>query len=110
MATNQYVRLFEKRNLYASETSDPVDFGAYKTICAQIRVIKQGSAGTVELQHAATSEAAAFKTLGSSVALTSVGTNDIQYHTNFLRYVRWAASSSVAGEPIIVIDVIAKET
>lgn len=105
---NQAYRMLDRRVITPNETSEILDLGPFKTLCVSIWVAAAGSAGTIELQHAAISEPNAFTTVGSAVNLNATGVN-VQYHTSFLRYVRWLSSGAVAGSPEVVIDVIAKE-
>jgi hypothetical protein len=105
---NQAFRILQRRVVRSDETSEVSDLGPYKSISASIRVAVAGSAGTIELQHAATNEPTAFKTIGTAVNLNATTVN-VQYHGAFLRYMRWLASGGVGGSPEVVIDLIGKE-
>lgn len=105
---NQYIRMMEKREVFIGEAGSPIDLGAYKSVVAQIRVLSAGSGGTLCLQHAAKAEGSAFKNLGDPANLNGT-TNDVQAHTDFLRWVRFLADDNVAGNPIACIDIVAKE-
>jgi len=108
---SRYVRLLDPTVLVASSSQakeDVVDLGAYTTLVAHVRVLKAGGAGNVFLQHAAVNEVDAWVTLaGTTVALN--GTGGVVSATNFLRYVRWATDALVAGAPVALIDIVAKE-
>ena len=84
------------------------DAGAYSTLEIHVRILKSGSAGNLKLQHAAVNEEDAYIDLGTaSWAVTGSG-GHISI-SNFLRYVRWVCDGSVAGNPVIMIDIVAKE-
>ena len=50
----------------------------------------------------------AWLNLGANVA-TGGTTNNFQSHSNFLRYIRWVPDGAVAGDPVAIIDLVAKE-
>lgn len=105
-----YIRLLDPRVLGAGDTQDSKDAfdgGGYSKLELQCRILKSGSAGSIKLQHAAVNEEDAYIDLGSAswVATGSGGHISI---SNFLRFIRWAADGSVAGNPVVMIDLIAK--
>jgi len=107
---SRMIRMLPRRVVKQAETSEIADLLEYKTICAQIRVPTAGvTTGTIELQHAAVCAPSAFVTLGSAVTLLTAGTNNVQYHTSFLRYLRWRVSDTIGGSPEVIVDIIAKE-
>lgn len=107
-----YHRLLPITSLTASQvqTRDEVlDIGAYRVLEIQVRVISAGTAGNLKLQHAAVNEPDAFKDLsGASFALTPAS-NQVMSISNFLRYLRWVTDNGVAGGPVALIDIVAKE-
>lgn len=87
--------------------SEVGDFGASKELDIIIRVLKAGTAGTIELQHAVVNETSGFMQLASTVVnLNAAGSTFVQV-TAFTRYVRWIVQG-VAGSPVVRIDLIAK--
>jgi hypothetical protein len=106
------VRLMEPQSPAAStkqSRTEAQDFGAYRTLQVQPRVLKAGSGGNISLEHAAVNEEEAYTTIsGTSVALNATSNTPITV-SNFLRWVRWATDGSVAGTPLVLIDIIAKE-
>lgn len=113
---SMYVRLLDPQALSASKESpreQVIDFGAYKQLNVDVRVIKAGTgtaAGTIKLQHAAVNEPDAFRNLtNASWVIDSTGTGGYLEITAFLRFVRWVTDSNVAGSPVVLIDVMAKE-
>ncbi len=60
------------------------------------------------LEHAAALDADAWIALASTVSL-STPSNTLVTVSNFLRYIRVITSSDVAGDPVALIDIIAKE-
>jgi hypothetical protein len=107
--SNQSFRILDRRVIRSDETSEIIDLGAFRTLCVCIRVaVGGGGGGTIELQHAAIAEPSAFTPLGNTVNLIDPTVN-VQTQTGFLRYIRWLASSNIAGSPEAVIDIIAKE-
>ncbi len=108
-----YTRILRARPLTSAttpDTSESFDAGGYRVLDVQTRVLNAGSAGTVKLQHAAVNEDAAFKDLSGFTAVNLNATaNDFQEVTSFLRWVRWATGTAPTGNPVAVIDIVAKE-
>jgi hypothetical protein len=100
--------LIRRRLVLVSETGESIDLGAYKSIGGQIIIHEIGSGGSIGLEHSATNKSEAFTTLGNTVTLTTIA-NDVQNHTNFLRFVRYVTDGSVAGNPIVSLHIVAKE-
>ena len=100
--------LVQRREVGVGEAGESIDLGAYCSVGGQMIVHVAGSGGSITLEHSATSRDSGFTTLGSTLTLTTTA-NNVQHHTNFLRYVRWLADDSVAGNPIVSIHIIAKE-
>jgi len=108
---SQYRRLLDPRVILADEVQDlkdAFDGGAFTKMELQCRILKAGSAGSVKLQHAAINESGAYIDLVSASWAVG-GAGGYVSIPSFLRYVRWAADSSVAGGPVVMIDIIAKE-
>lgn len=108
---SQYHRLLDPRVLYSNDVQDlreAFDAGAFKTLEIDIRILKSGSGGNLKLQHAAVNEPGAYRDLnGTSVAVT--GTGNYVSVANFLRYIRWICDGAVAGDPVGLIDIVAKD-
>ena len=91
------------------------DLGAYKELNVIVRVLKLGTgtdAGNkIYLEHAATNEEGAFIAIDSASWVTHSTADAISYLqiTGFSRYVRWVSGDQVAGGPVALIDVVAKE-
>lgn len=108
--SSYYKRLLDTRTINANEKSAPqdvMDVGAYTKMEIQPRILKAGTAGTLYLEHAAVLEEEAFAQLGT-VPPGATSNTPLSY-TNFLRFLRWRSSSDVAGSPLGLVDVIAKE-
>jgi len=113
MANNQAVKLLNRETVTANQVGPAVDLGAFNILNYQIRVHKAASAaGTIKLEHAAVDEDLAFGELVSAVSLTAVSEAGTTGNVpNFLRFVRYKASSDVSsGGAVVSIDIIARET
>lgn len=109
---SQYLRILPITGLTASQkqaNADIIDVGAYTTLEFQARVLKAGGAGNVFVEHAAVNEPDAFTALSGATWSLSATSNTLVSVTHFLRYLRWVTDSGVAGSPIALIDLIAKE-
>ncbi|MCB9780607.1 MAG: hypothetical protein H6742_18715 [Alphaproteobacteria bacterium] len=108
---NQYHRLLDARTLQADWTQDreeAFDGGAYRIIEAHCRSLKNGSAGNIKLQTAAVNETDAWVDI-SGAAWAADGTGPrLIYAEHYLRYIRAAADGSVAGDPVVLIDIVVK--
>lgn len=108
---SQYKRLLAPTTLTASmeQPHDMIfDAGGFETLNVEFRVLKAGSEGDVQLQHAATSEEPnSWINLGSPVDVAAAG-NTYAHISSFLRFLRWVATSDVAGSPVVQIDIVAK--
>ncbi len=110
MATSEYFRLLDPLALVANQTQDRdqvIDVGSYTEMQVNFRVLKAGSAGNLQLQHAAVNEEDAWLDLGSPNSLSGT-TNVVISISTFLRYVRWTTDGAVAGAPVALVDIIAK--
>ena len=105
---NQYYKLVNKREVFASEAGTPLDLGGHKTIEAQIQCHSAGAGGFVYLQHSAVNENSAFTLLGTKLLVDGIG-NNVQAHAYFLRYVRVYADAAIAGNPIVSVEIVAKD-
>ena len=108
---SEYHRLMKLQTVTASYTpplSESIDCGAYKTLECNCQIPKVGTNGSVKLQHAAVNEEAAFRDLsGASWPLNGSGSH--LSVANFLRYIRWVSDANVAGAPMALVDIVAKE-
>lgn len=107
--SSQYVRLLDARALgpnQASPVDRVVDLGAYGRLEIDPRVMTVGSAGSLLIETSATGEDGSWRTI-ATIALTE-SANMVQV-TSFLRYVRWTTSGSVAGAPVVIVDIVAKQ-
>jgi len=108
----EYHRLQEPNALgpnQRSERDQVYDAGAFPKLQAQLRVVSAGTAGNIVLQHAAVMEPDAFTDIaGTSTALNAVS-NNFYTVSNFLRYIRWVTDGAVAGNPKVIIDIMAKD-
>lgn len=108
---SQYVRLLDPRVIQANDVQDlkdAFDGGAYTKLELHCRILKSGSAGNVKLQHAAVNDEDGYIDLGNA-SWAANGSGGPVSISNFLRYVRWVGDSAVAGNPVVTIDLIAKE-
>lgn len=108
---SETVRLLDPQVLSANDVM-PVervfDGGSYRVLEIHTRILKQGSAGNLKLQHAAVNEPGAFIDLAGASWVTT-GQGSYVTVTSFLRFVRWVCDGAVAGGPIAIIDLVAKE-
>lgn len=108
----RYDRMLDPRVVGPSEKSsrtEVLDLGPYSSVRAQIRVLKAGNAGTIYLQEAAVNEEDAFFTLSGTTVNLNATANSIMSLSGHLRYVRWCTDGAVAGSPVVLIDIVARE-
>ncbi len=113
---SEYRRLLDVRTLapnMSMREEDAWDAGAYTTLQTHVRLIKAGTgtaAGKLKLRHAAVNEPDAWVDLpGAEWVIDSTGAGGVLTISAFLRYISWYTDSNVAGGPIAVIDIVAKE-
>ena len=83
----------------SQELREAWDAGAYRELQLQMRVLSAGTAGTVELEHAAVNEEDAYTAIsGTSTSLTSAA-NSFKTVTAFLRFIRWSVDGNPTGNP-----------
>jgi hypothetical protein len=110
MADNQAIKLLDRQIVTNNQITAPVDVGAYAMLQVQVRVHEAGGAGTIFLTQSAVDEPLSFSQLGDTVDLTAASeSGDFQSHSNFLRYVRCRAANVSGTQPIVSVDIIAKE-
>ncbi len=86
------------------------DLGGYGKLFVHQHVkVASNASQTLQLQHSAFNEDGAFEDLGSTLDIVSTG-NDTQNYENFLRYVRFVASSSISTQPTLSLYMVAKES
>ena len=108
---SEYRRLLDPSTAKATvfqELREAWDAGAYRVLEVHVRVLKAGTGGNIILQHAAVNEEDAYLDLANaSTALNGQGA----YLTisNFLRFIRWRTDGAVAGSPVVMIEIIAKQ-
>lgn len=105
-------RLMPQQSLTANQVQprdEVMDAGAYKTLECQGRCIVAGSNGQAKIQHAAVNEPDAFKDLAGAAWNLNATNNTVVSISNFLRYLRWVTDANVAGNPVALIDVVAKD-
>lgn len=115
---SQYVRLLDPQVVGPSliqPRENWLDLGAYRQIVVSFRVLKAGTgdnaAAVIKLQHAAVMEDEAFADTAASVRVDSTAAaipTTIEV-TIFTRYIRWVTGSAVAGSPVVLVDIVAKE-
>jgi hypothetical protein len=108
-----FTRLLRAKPIAGATTPDineSFDAGGFRELTCQIRVTTAGSAGTIKLQHSATNDDAAFTDITgfSAVSLTAT-TNNVQSITGFLRWIRYVTGTAPTGNPVVIIDLVAKE-
>jgi hypothetical protein len=106
----KYVRLMEPRSLVANEKQPRdqwLDLGAYKELNIHARLLKAGTAGNVLIQDSAVPEDDGFVRTIATISCQA-NTNPVTI-TGFLRNVRWIGDGSVAGAPVLLVDIVAKE-
>lgn len=80
----------------------------YSSVDLQVRVLYPGSAGNILLQESATLDAETFTNIASSSVSVSTGSNEHIALTSLLRYIRVAGDASVAGNPLLIVELIAR--
>ena len=113
---SEYRRLLDVRGLSADQQmrdDEAWDAGAYTTLQVHVRLIKAGTGsagGQIKLRHAAVNELDAWVDLsGAQWTIDSTGAGGFLTISNYLRYISWYTDNNVAGDPIVVIDIVAKE-
>ncbi len=107
----QYSRLIDATQLGPNQIQPRdlvLDLGAYNKLQIQARVLKGGTAGNLQLEHSAVMEEGSWIALGTPISLAGVS-NTLITHGDFLRFVRWTTDATVAGGPVVTIDIVAKE-
>ncbi|MFT5582473.1 MAG: hypothetical protein ACI9VR_000049 [Cognaticolwellia sp.] len=110
----QYVRLMDAGTItQGPQSQDAVDLGAYRQVVFHLRLLKAGSgtAGAqLVVQHAAIDEEGAYIDIpGISWVVDSNGTGGVLDTTTFMRFVRVAGVGTFAGDPVALLDLVAKE-
>ena len=109
---SQYHRLIDSVMLKPNMTQslrDAYDAGAFKQLEVQVRVLKSGTGtGNLKLQHAAVNEEDAYVDItGATWSLSGAG--GFTPIPDFLRFIRWVTDNNVQGDPIVIVDIVAKE-
>lgn len=117
---SQSLRLMDSATLAPNQVSardGAADLGAYGNVQAMFRAIRPGTANdqnaVVFLEHAAVNEAQAWAGLPNTSVRVDTAAPAGTFHVSvpaFARYIRWATGvSGFAGNPIVTIDLVAKE-
>lgn len=111
-----YKRVLDCRTLNANDAMqilESLDLGAYREIEIIVTVVRAGTGSpTLLLKHAAVNEPDAFIAFNTaiSVDLTQGSGTIIHYHNAyFSRWVRWVTSGTFTTNPVVTVDIIAKE-
>jgi len=106
---NQAFSMMEDGTVVSDGVSGVLDLGLFGKMHAHVHLkIAANASQTIQFQHAAINEDGAFANLGSAVSIASTG-NQTLTADNFLRYIRFKASSSISTRPTLSVYVIAKE-
>ena len=106
---NKAITVKKDSLVIADEVGEAYDLGAYTKLHVHLRVkLGSNASQNIQLQHSAVDEDGAYKALGSSLTLVTVG-NYSQDVSNFLRYVRYTASNGITSNPTVSLFIIAKE-
>ncbi len=109
MSDNRSLALVKEGTVTSNETGEVCDMLAYCRLQVQVRVkVAANASQTLQLQHAAIDEDAAFVNLGSAYDIAAVGTYYISYDS-FMRYLRVVASGGISTQPPLSVYVIGKE-
>lgn len=106
--TNLYARLLDTRVLGPSQYCPPervLDLGAYGILVLDPRIMTVGTAGNLLIETASLMEEGAWRVV-ATIPLNA--TSAIVAVTPFLRYVRWRTDAAVAGNPVVLVDLVAK--
>jgi hypothetical protein len=99
----------DMRGLTASLTQpreQVLDLGAFRILVLDPRIITLGAGGNIIVETASVNEEGAFRTI-APIPLNAVSA--MIEVTTFLRFVRWRTDALVAGNPVALIDVMAKD-
>ena len=112
MADNAVYTLLDRQNIATesgvAQYGDAVDMLGHSVLRVSVQIHAAGTAGTIKLQHSAFTDPNSFLDITSaSWNLNSAGVNYLAV-TDFLRYVRWVTDTSVAGSPVVTLQVVAK--
>lgn len=105
---SQYVRLMDTRTLGPSQTCPRelvVDLGAFRAIVLDPRILTVGGAGNLLIETASVNEEGAFRVVATIVLTATAAMSEIPV---FLRYIRWRTDAGVTGNPVVVVDLVAK--
>lgn len=81
-----------------------LDLGAYRVIVFDPRVLVTGQ-GSLILETSAVAEEGTWRTVLTIVLTATAAMSEVG---SFLRYVRWRTDGSVSGNPVVVVDLVAK--
>ncbi len=90
---------------------DAYDAGAFKQLEVQVRVLKKDTnptPGNLKLQHAAVNEEDAYVDI-TNATWSLGGAGGFTPIPDFLRFIRWVTDNNVQGDPIVIVDIVAKE-
>ncbi len=106
---NESITVMKEGTWISDEKDEVFDLGAYKSLYVHVRIkVPSNASQYVVLQHAAINEDGAFENLGSNLSLATAG-NETEDVAEFMRYVRFVASSSISTQPTVSIYIVAKE-
>jgi hypothetical protein len=106
---NQVFTMMKDGTVVSDGKSAVLDLGLFGKIHAHVHIkVAANASQTIQFQHAAINEDGAFDDLGSAVSIAATG-NQTLTANNFLRYVRFQASSSISTRPTLSVFVVAKE-
>lgn len=106
---NRAISIKKGAQVFSDETGSSYDLGAYSKLQLHLRVkVASNAAKSIQFEHAATDDDLAYMNVGDSMTLAGTG-NFFVTVSDFLRYVRFKASSGITTVPTVSLFVIAKE-
>ena len=107
---NSVTTMMKDGTVVADECGEILDFGPFKALQIQVHVkVAANSGSTLQMQHSAVDDEDTFIDLGSAIDIATTG-NKIGSEDEFLRYVRFKASSGITTQPTLSMYVVAKES
>ncbi len=106
---NRAITAIKDGTVISDERGEVHDLLGYKKLQVQVAVkVAANASQTLQLEHSAVDDEDTFTSLGSTIDIASTG-NQISEVENFLRFVRFKASSSISTQPTLSAYIIAKE-
>jgi hypothetical protein len=94
--------------MITDEKGEVFDLLQFANLEVQVHVKEAANSGeTLQLQHSAVDMDDAYVDFGSTFDIAATG-NEIKSYSEFLRFIRFKASSNITTQPTLTIVVVAK--